>query len=229
MPMLAAEKRKKEQEEQKALRMREIVECSFGLFAEQGIESITMNEIARQAEIGVASLYRYFTTKEELVIEAAIYAWKMEVDIFNRVFSYGDYESMDGYTQLRSLLEIFSEALVTQNPFFRFIYYFDAYAKKEKLSQSSLKKYEGEISDVKNIVVRSIEKGRRDGSITFGGGKNTGLMDSSDDELYFTIMHSLFSLCQKLSLSGEMLEMDLAVKPDKQISLLIEIILSALK
>ncbi|MBQ2529151.1 MAG: hypothetical protein II547_02740 [Treponema sp.] len=54
-------------------------------------------------------------------------------------------------------------------------------------------------------------------------------MGSSDDELYFTIMHSLFSLCQKLSLSGEMLEMDLAVKPDRQILLLIEMILSALK
>ena len=115
--MLAAEKRKKEQEEQKALRIREIVECSFGLFSEQGIESITMNEIARQAEIGVASLYRYFTTKEELVIEAAIYAWKMEVEIFNRVFSFEGCEGMDGYTQLKSLLEIFSEALVTQNPF----------------------------------------------------------------------------------------------------------------
>ena len=229
MPMLAAEKRKRELEEQKALRIKEIVECSFGLFAEQGIESITMNVIARQAEIGVASLYRYFTTKEELVIEAAIYAWKMEVEIFNRVYSYGDYENMDGYTQLRTLLEIFSEALVTQSPFFRFIYYFDAYAKKERLSKSSLKRYEGEISSVKEIVVRSITKGRADGSITFGNGKNVGLMASSDDELYFTVMHSLFSLCQKLSLSGEMLEMDLTVKSDKQISLLIDIILSALK
>ena len=195
MPMLAAEKRKKEQEEQRAVRIREIVECSFGLFADQGIESITMNEIARQSEIGVASLYRYFTTKEELVIEAAIYAWKMEVEIFNKVFEYEDFGKMDGYTQLKSLMETFCEAVITQTSFFRF----------------------------------AIKRGREDGSISFAGGKNESLKNASDDELYFTIMHSLFSLCQKLSLSGEMLEMDLIVRSEKQISLLIEIILSALK
>ncbi|MBQ1832718.1 MAG: TetR/AcrR family transcriptional regulator [Treponema sp.] len=229
MPMLAAEKRKKEQEEQRAVRIREIVECSFGLFADQGIESITMNEIARQSEIGVASLYRYFTTKEELVIEAAIYAWKMEVEIFNKVFEYEDFGKMDGYTQLKSLMETFCEAVITQTSFFRFVYYFDAFVKKERVSPASLKRYEMEIFEVKNIVTAAIKRGREDGSIGFAGGKNESLKNASDDELYFTIMHSLFSLCQKLSLSGEMLEMDLIVRSEKQISLLIEIILSALK
>ena len=229
MPMQAAEKRKKEMEKQKALRIQEIVECSFGLFADRGIETITMTEIASQAEIGVASLYRYFSTKEDLVIESAIYAWQMEVENFNKVFTSCDYETMDGFSQLKSMLEIFSEALITQNPFFRFIYYFDAFVKKESVSKASLKRYENAISNVKTIVVHAIKKGRKDNSITFDGGKNNQLMTATDDELYFTIMHSLFSLSQKLSLSGEMLEMNMKVKSDRQISLLIEIILSALK
>lgn len=229
MPMLAAEKRKMEAEQQKASRIHDIVECSFGLFAEQGIESITMNEIARQAEIGVASLYRYFVTKEELVIQTAIYAWKMELEIFKNVFSGEDYKSKKGLEQLRLLLETFLEALVTQRPFFRFIYYFDSYVKMENLKRDRLENYEEAILEIKKIAVSAIQKGKKDGSLGFNGGKNLELKKSSDDELYFTIFHGFFSMAQKLSLSDEMLEMNLAVKPERQILLFIEIILAALK
>ena len=68
--------------EKKDGRIQSIIECSFGLFAENGIENISMNDIASEAKIGVASLYRYFQTKEELAIEVAIYAWKIELAIF---------------------------------------------------------------------------------------------------------------------------------------------------
>ncbi len=227
--MLASEKRKLEAEQQKLDRMKAITECSFELFAEQGIESITMNEIARQAEIGVASLYRYFSTKEELVVETAVYAWNMETGIFQKYLNHKDGDFGNGFSKLKSLLEIFSEAYSTQSSFFRFIYYFDAFVKREKVSKSSLEKYENTISVIKDMVVRTIRAGRKDGSITFGNGKNVELKKSSDDELYFTIMHSLFSMSQKLSLSGDMLEMNVSVQPEKQISLMVEIILSALR
>ena len=53
-------------------RIQAIIECTFGLFSENGIENISMNDIAAASKIGVASLYRYFQTKEELAIEVAI-------------------------------------------------------------------------------------------------------------------------------------------------------------
>ena len=59
--MPAAEKRRLEQENLKQSRIDHIIECTFGLFADKGIESISMNEIASQSEIGVASLYRYLS------------------------------------------------------------------------------------------------------------------------------------------------------------------------
>lgn len=226
--MQAAERRRIEQENLKAERIRHIVECTFGLFAEKGIEGISMNEIAEEAEIGVASLYRYFSCKEDLVIEAALYAWEMEKEIFSKAFSSGSDES-SGYTQLEAILQIFPEALLSQGPFFRFVYYFDAYIKRENVGADHLSKYENTIAGLKEIVVAAINKGRKDGSISFGGKKDSELALSSDDEIYFTVMHSLFSLAQKLSLSGEMLNMNLEVRPEKQMSLAITFFLNAIK
>ncbi len=229
MPMQAAERRRLEQEQLKAERINNIIECTFGLFAEKGIESISMNEIASQAEIGVASLYRYFSTKEDLAIECAIYAWKMEADNFKKYFATSEYDMFSGYEQIKCLLEIFPEALVSQSSFFRFIYYFDAFIKKEKVSQARLHNYEEAINVLKDVVICAIEKGKKDGSITFTSATNLSLRGATTNELYFSMMHSLFSMAQKLSLSGEMLYMDLEVKPEKQMELLVQFILAALK
>ena len=228
MPMQAAEKRKLEQEKMKAARIEHIVECTFDLFSENGIESITMNEIAEEAEIGVATLYRYFSTKEDLAIEVAIYAWRMEEETFRKVFSSEAYDKMNGYDQLKVLLGVFPTALVSQSRFFRFIYYFDSFVKKESVMPERLDKYEGAIVNMKNVVMNALEKGKKDGSITYHT-KNAEISDASDDEMYFALMHSLFALAQKLSLSGEMLFMDREVQPRKQMELMVSLILSALK
>lgn len=229
MPMQAAEKRKKEQEMLKESRINGIIECTFGLFAEHGIEAISMNDIAKEAEIGVASLYRYFSTKEDLAIEAAVYAWNLEIRFFRGLFESTRYKAMTGFEQMKALLEVFEEAIVSQRSFFSFIYYFDSFVKAEKVSAERLSKYEQAISRVNSIMVSAIEKGKSDGSITFGGGRNSVIASASDNEIYFTMLHSLFCLSQKLAISGELLAQDKAINPRKQIQLLINIMLEALR
>lgn len=227
--MQAAEKRRQEQEKLKASRIEHIVECTFNLFSENGIETITMNEIAQQAEIGVATLYRYFTTKEDLAIDVAVYAWQMEKETFSKVYSSEEYNKLSGFDQVKVLLGIFPGALETQSRFFRFIYYFDSFVKKESVSVQRLGKYEQSIEVLKTIVVNAIEKGLSDGSIKYRNSDSEKISSATTEEIYFTIMHSLFSICQKLSLAGEMLYMDKAVNAKKQIELLVEIILSSLR
>ena len=215
--------------EKKDGRIQSIIECSFGLFAENGIENISMNDIASEAKIGVASLYRYFQTKEELAIEVAIYAWKIELAIFNEVFTSEKYKLLNGFEQLRELLEIYEEAMVSQRSFFGFIYYFDSFIKKEKVSSERLGEYEKVIADTNAIVINALEKGIADGSISFSSSENDVLSKASVQEMFTTMMHSLFCLAQKLSISGELLNMDRVVEARKQIEILINIILVALK
>ncbi|GAA1676255.1 hypothetical protein GCM10009745_19340 [Kribbella yunnanensis] len=46
-----------------------IVAAAYRLFAAEGM-TVTMREIARQAGVGPATLYRHFPTKQDLAVEA---------------------------------------------------------------------------------------------------------------------------------------------------------------
>ena len=74
------------QETLKNKRFEKAVEVSAQLFLKNGIESVKMTEIADECGIGVATLYRYFGTKNGITIAAMTYMWnelnKMFTDIF---------------------------------------------------------------------------------------------------------------------------------------------------
>ncbi len=63
-------------EEQIAEKRRRILEISFKLFAEHGIDAITMPQIAEASGIGRASLYRYYSTKTDLLVAISAWVWK---------------------------------------------------------------------------------------------------------------------------------------------------------
>ncbi len=225
----AAERRRQEQENLKASRINHIIECSFELFSENGIESISLNEIAEKSEIGVASLYRYFSTKDDLAIEVAVWAWKQENEIFKQIYESESYKKMNGFKQISLLMEIFPTALVEHNSFFRFIYYFDAFVKRERISPERLEKYEFTINALNQIVKDALKKGRDDGTLNIKKNPDALIASSTDEDIYFTFMHSVFSLAQKLALSGDMLLMDKKVQSVTQMELLIDIMLNTIK
>jgi AcrR family transcriptional regulator len=46
-----------------------LLKAALGLFASQGIDLTTIDEITRQADIGKGTFYRYFASKDDLVLE----------------------------------------------------------------------------------------------------------------------------------------------------------------
>ena len=63
--MSAKERRERERE----LRREQILDAARGLLLKKGMAAISMNMIARKAELGVGTLYLYFKSKEELFAE----------------------------------------------------------------------------------------------------------------------------------------------------------------
>lgn len=218
--MLAAERRKLEQEELKASRIKHILECTYDLFS-NGIDPVTMDKIADNAEIGVASLYRYFSTKDQLAIEVATFAWKQEQDLFAKNFNAEQYNALTGFEQVHTLLNIFPNMFETEGKFFRFIYFFDAYIKRASVPPQQLTQYEATIIGTQKMMMDAITKGKQDGTLQ--------IVNMTDDELYFTASHALFSLAQKLALSGEMLYMDKSTSGKRQLELLVSLILNSLR
>ncbi len=206
----------------KSVRIEKILDVAFELFSTREIESVTMNDIAQKAKIGVASLYRYFETKEILVVKTATHIWsnRMEDVLPNLVKP--KYTNADGYSQLKVIFDLFVKLYVKHTDFFRFIYLFDAYAVKEKIPKDKMANYESVILLVKQIISVAIQKGVEDGTINQKYAKY-------GDALYFTLIHTFFSAAQKLALSGNLLDMDSQMNAAKQLTFLADILLEGLK
>ena len=102
------------------------------------------------------------------------------------------------------------------------MYFFDSYIVQQKIAPTRLSEYEEKIKEFQTIIISAFNKGLEDSSIVLPKDKN--VMD-----VYYTFMHSLFGLAQKLSVAGNMLDMDLEVSGSGQIELLSEIVISQLK
>ena len=94
--MTAKEKFIEEKDEMKQNRKNRILESAFDLFSQKGIDTIAMTDIAKNAEIGVASLYRYYETKEEIAIRTVIWAWEKQQEIIKSQFSSEEFEKVNG-------------------------------------------------------------------------------------------------------------------------------------
>ena len=70
------EKLKEEMDERK----RKILDVAFELFVDKKIEAVSMGDIARAADVGRATLFRYYPSKLELVIAVCADQWKRYLD-----------------------------------------------------------------------------------------------------------------------------------------------------
>ena len=70
------QKRKLEQENIKNQKMEEVLNAALKVFCKQGIDNTKMTDIAEEAEIGIASLYRYFKTKPDIAVEVGCRLWQ---------------------------------------------------------------------------------------------------------------------------------------------------------
>jgi AcrR family transcriptional regulator len=64
---------------------RDVTEIALYLFSRNGIKSVSMDSIARRANISKRTLYEYFEDKEALLSEALEYNYKVYVDLVNRL------------------------------------------------------------------------------------------------------------------------------------------------
>ncbi len=66
----------KRQHEERILRQDRILDGALQIFSKQGLESATMEEIAKESDFGKATLYYYFCSKEEIFQAIMIKGWK---------------------------------------------------------------------------------------------------------------------------------------------------------
>ncbi len=208
------ELRQKELEQQKQDRRNHIVLCALHVFEERGIDQSTMNEIADEAQVGVATIFRYFDNKKQLVIECAQRLWENEYNFLNS-YLVNDFDQLSGLKQLEHILSVFKVYYNKRPGIFRFLEQFDNFVANENIDLSELEVYEHRVLELRQPILKAIDKGRMDKSIR----------DDFDETLfYYTIAHQLISLVSKLVLRGRILRSDLEVSGEAQIDVVLSMI-----
>lgn len=169
-----------------------------GLFLRSGIANVKMTDIARESRMGVATLYRHFSTKSRIAIAAGTLMWRRLNGSVKDVVESDDFLVLNGISRLEALLQVYIEMYVAHPNFVRFLDEFDHMVLSEKIPEGDLEDYGREVDSFYTVFDDAYLLGRQDGSIKRAVEFNS---------YYYATAHALMGVAQKL-VRGEVIPSD---------------------
>ena len=197
-----------------------LAECAAACFCAKGIADTAIADIAEASGYGEATIYRYFSNKENLIMECGINFWKMAGEAFEALAREGSYREKTGIGQVEALLVLTQEIFEKHRSMFRFLHELDGYLASRRVESGLLSEYEAQVDRAKPLLCEAIEKGKRDGTIQ---------CTTHTQELYYTLTHTVLSLLQKMAGFGNLLPGDRLVEEGCRIRLLRRLLLAGLR
>ncbi len=193
-----------------AARKQRIIEAAFPVFAERTIERVTMNDIADACGIGVATVYRHFSTKPALVLAVATWAWESYLSEINKRIE------PDGKTageQFRFFLDSFLDLYRNHKDLLRFNQFFNIYVQSEKPRPRQMKPYMDTIGGFITKFHIFYALGERDGTLR---------TDMPEQEMATTVTHLMLAAVTRYAVGLVYLE---GSDPEKELILLRDLLL----
>ena len=189
-----------------------LVDMATDLFMSRSIQEVTIRDIAISAQVGEATIYRYFGKKQELVVQAAM---KLQGIVSSSYFKLDD--KSNGYQKLEAFYLSYLNIFDNHRDFYKFLSEFGVYMSTE--NKDVLNLYEDAIDQDKSAFMKAYEQGLKDGSVR---------KQDNIDLFYFSTTHAVLELCKKLALKA-VLNQDLAIEKLGEVRCLINIVLNTLK
>ena len=189
-----------------------IIDEALALFFSRSLREVTVHDIAVRAGVGEATIYRYFSTKQNLVCAAAT---RLQKRIYETYFDFS--HAANGMEKLTLFYKTYQTLFATHREFFKFINEFDAFMLGEGKTDNN--EYASGLDMFKTLCDQAYAQGLSDGSIA----------EIEDWEtFYYATTHALLELCKKLS-SADVVRQDKSAHKEKEIATLTELILFKLK
>ena len=189
-----------------------LVDMATDLFMARSINEVTIRDIAVAAQVGEATIYRYFGNKQNIVVHAAMkIQGVVSKDFFNLE------KGKNGIEKLKVFYESYYEIFIKHPEFYKFLNEFDAFVSIE--DNSIINPYESAIDSYKSFYMDAYKLGLKDDSIK----------EQKDIEMfYFATTHSLLELAKKLAFKKAVLNQDKRIEKTSELRCLIDIILGSL-
>ena len=216
----AIKKGQRQASDKQRMRRKKLIDCGLMCFGEKGIEKTALSDIASCAQIGEATLYRYFSNKENLALECGIAFWELAASYYEAVVCRKDYQGKSGIQQIEELLLATERIYEEHREKMKFLHDLDVFMVSHKMDEEKQKEYEKTVESFMPLLCNAIEKGKQDGSVS---------IKADTREIYYTLTHTILSLLQKMAGMGHILSGDDQVEEKRRIELLRLLLLEGLK
>lgn len=182
-------------EKEKQIRQERVVHTAFQLFCESGIEKVAISDIAKKANVGEVSIYRYFQNKPKLVKETLSVLWRqIGISLEEGIKSRKDYDLMTGFEQLRVQLEGCKKLYLENSDFVLFSYETKLYLQRNNVVLTKMQ-YDELMYEVKGPFIRALDKGKADKSI---------MSHESSEDLFYAIWGAVRGYIVKIVIYKEL-------------------------
>ncbi|WP_042352077.1 TetR/AcrR family transcriptional regulator [Bacillus massiliigorillae] len=169
-------------------RMKSIIETAEKLFLVKGFEKTTMQDIADEEGIGVATVFRYFPRKEKLVVSVAVHIMEKKIAIFESVNNL----DIPCIEKLDQMFDFFMSLNLSEfQNHTRLLDAFESYAALSEQPLEGIENYFAAINRTSKIFEAIIEQGKLDGSIR---------TDIEITEAFISITYAFASFSRKLTI-----------------------------
>lgn len=155
----------KKDEMEMAARRRSMLEEGFRLFAEKGIETVSMQDVAKACNVGIATLYRYYSSKLALVLDIGTSKWKEYASYTSDYRKQRNADQMTAAEEFELYLDFFFDLYLRHRDLLCFNQSLNNFVRNEKATPEQLEPYIGTIREIRKYFCIMYEKGARDGTI----------------------------------------------------------------
>ena len=139
-----------------------VLECAFTLFAEHGIDSMSMPEIAKAVKMDRSSIYRYFPTKLDLAVAISANMWKQYTAL---QYERTEINMQTAAQRYEFWLDRFLDLYRDHRDLLRFNQFFNVYVANTEAPAEKMEPYTGVIAELEKQFHDVYELGRKDGTL----------------------------------------------------------------
>ncbi len=170
------------------IKRKKILDAAFRLFSRNSIEAVVLEDVAKEAGVGIATLYRYFTNKQNLVIEIGTGLWYEYYKEVEKAYAERGGDSMNALEELEFFLDSFIDLYRNHKDILVFNRNFDTYVKHESCTKEQMEPYNRAVSVFAEKFHAVFRKAQADGTLN---------IRTSEKKLFVSTLYIMLSVAGK--------------------------------
>ncbi len=169
-------------------RRNQLIEAGFRLFSSKGIEIVSLQSVADEAHVGIATVYNYYKNKENLLVAISAYMWRSVYDAAFEKLGEDTRDRMNAYQMLEYYIDHIISIYHEHPEILKFSSDYKTYICRKGISGIGVEKQLSALAPLNNLFHEKYEKAKTDGSIR---------TDIPENQLFTTVAITMLGMSER--------------------------------